>query len=174
MIYIITEDSCSGYEFWELVCNTFLEEGCFELLSGKGNLSLRREFDNVFEKCIDSQDSIILIFDNIANTSKFNPGNLIAECKQKCLDKNILFLYSDFYCFESIFLSYEEILNMTFDCKNAIVKDTIKYVNESINKGTGYWDSTDDRVDYFLNDSGIEAKNREHFEAEHFHIKKGS
>ncbi|SES28788.1 hypothetical protein SAMN04487884_12712 [Butyrivibrio fibrisolvens] len=165
MIYIITEDSKSGYDFWKIVFETFLDSDDFEIIVAAGNRFLQKCFNDTLDRCCDLQDSILLIFDNIDDTSNFNPGNLIEYCKESCEEKGVRFYFSDFYCFESIFLSYKEMLNMTSDCK-PVIKDTIEYVNEAINQGFGYWDSTDDIVDNFLDQYGSEAKNREHFEAE--------
>lgn len=187
MIYVIIEDSKSGKDFWGLACEIFWKNDSFDIRTSKGNQSLKAVFDETIEDCVNLEDSIVLIFDNVSNTSSFNPGNLIMHCKELCRNKNIHFVYSDFYCFESIFLSYSEMLNMTLECKcRAIIKEAIKYVNKAITQGIGYWDSTDDIIDKFLIECKIEASNREHFEAEllsigtkaigygHFHIKKES
>lgn len=185
MLYIITEDSKSGYEFWKIVFESYLKDNEYIIKVAAGNQSLRKTFIDTLDNCHDSKDSILLIFDNIDDTSSFNPGNLIEYCAASCRDKGVCFYYSDFYCFESIFLSYKELLNMTSNCKPDI-KNTVEYVNNAINKGYGYWESTDETVDAFLDENGIIANNREHFESEllsiatrsigygHFHIKKST
>lgn len=185
MLYIITEDSKSGYEFWKIVFESYLKENEYIINVAAGNRSLRKTFNDTLDDCQDSSDSILLIFDNIDDTSSINPGNLIEYCEASCREKSVCFYFSDFYCFESIFLSYKELLNMTSNCKQD-VKNTVEYVNNAINKGYGYWESTDEIVDAFLDKNGIIANNREHFESEllsiatydigygYFHIKKST
>ena len=105
MIYVIIEDSKSGKDFWKLACEIFWKNDSFDIRTSKGNQSLKAVFDETIEDCVNLEDSIVLIFDNVSNTSRFNPGNLIMHCKGLCRNKNIHFVYSDFYSFESIFLS---------------------------------------------------------------------
>ena len=185
MLYIIIEDSNSGYEFWEIVFKSFLKSDEYIIKSAAGNQSLIRLFKDTLDICRDLGDSILIVFDNIDDTSSFNPGNFVSYCKDCCEDKGVRFYFSDFYCFESIFLSYKEMLNMTANCK-ADIKKSIEYVNAAINQGIGYWESTDEVIDEFLDVNRISAKNREHFESEllsiathsigygYFHIKKSS
>lgn len=162
MIYIVTEDQNSARDFWRIVADTFLGSDNYVLeplpVGGGGNTRLQEQITNVFTK-IKSGDSLFIAFDNIANTKNFVPSDFISKTSARCTKVGVNFQYTTYYCFEEIYLSYEEFVKLSCNYKDI---DVVKVVNQCINNAKDYY--RDQIVESFMKrNCDINLSNREQF-----------
>lgn len=163
MLYIVTEDSNSARTFWSKAAETYRKAGTYTLvplLSGGGNTTLKGQITNVF-KVIKPGDSLFVVFDNIDKVHNFDKHDLIKMTSKRCINKNIKFTYTTYYCFEEIYLSYRSLLPMVNDKYNEV----LKFVADCINSGKEYFDklNPDSRILDFLDSIKHPFVNKEHF-----------
>lgn len=161
MVYIVTEDRNSARDFWTIVANTFIGSKNYVLeplpVGGGGNTRLQEQVTNVFTK-IRKGDILFIAFDNIANTKSFVPSDFIMRTVARCQQVDVMFKHTAYYCFEELFLSYDELVRLSVDYKNA---DIINYVSQSINNAVDYY--VDPVIqDYIKQNIDINLSNREH------------
>lgn len=161
MIYILTEDKNSARDFWKIVADIFLGSDNYVLeplpAGGGGNTRLQEQVTSVFTK-IKEGDSLFIAFDNVANTKTFVPSDFIVKTSARCNMAGVNFRYTTYYCFEEIYLSYNELIKLSCNYKDI---DVIKYVNESINSARDYF--TEQIVEAFIKENqDINLSNREH------------
>lgn len=173
MLYIITEDSNSARVFWEIVVNEFRGKNNYilvPLFKGKdskdsgGNTTLKSQVTQLIDS-LNTYDELLVVFDNINNSRNFNKVRFIKWALNICKIYNINIRFTDYYCFEEVYLSYSELIDMYMKCNyKKIVLDTLKFVNASITNYKDYYDRNnkviDDFINYYKKDSGY---NREHF-----------
>lgn len=167
MVYVITEDSNSARYFWDKAFDTFAH-GSYKLLglpSNKGgNTTLDLQVNNIID-IIREGDTIAVIFDNIEERKTFSPVKFMGKLQKLSKIYNINIIATTYYCFEELYLSYDEILDMYEKSKNSnsIVIEAIKYVREKLYSHQDYFDTSDIIEKFkqlYKKDSG---KNREHF-----------
>lgn len=163
MLYIITEDSNSAREFWDKAASVYRGAGTYTmvpLLKGGGNTTLKAQIDEAFT-FMESGDELFLVIDNIGRIHNFWSRDIISKTNVRCMRKGIRFAYTKYYCFEELYLSYSELLNMS----NNKYKDVLSYVSVCLNSGTEYFDKNnlDARIINFFNIIGHSAGNKEHF-----------
>ncbi len=171
MIYVITEDSNSARTFWNIVFETFNKEE-YKLIdlpsddkgkSYSGNKTLDIQVNNAL-KIMHRGDRLVIIFDNITDEKHFSTRSFLDRTEAKCEALGINLSISTYYCFEEIYLSYKELLNLYKRCKyNNIVLETLEFVCKSIHNRIDYFDANDtinNFISYYGKDSSY---NREHF-----------
>lgn len=186
MLYVITEDSNSGRDFWKAVFNTFLDNTDFEIIdfntttsaNGKivsitGNMAL----DDLVNKALmkaKKDDSLFVAFDAIGTSSHinkktgkkeyFDSGDFINNTHQKCSIKGVNFYVTSYYCFEEIYLSYIELENLVdVDSNMQQLVGVLKYVRNCINNNTEYYDRKRQEVQCVISIKPDAQKNKEHF-----------
>lgn len=162
MVYIITEDSNSAREFWKIAADTFIGIGKYSLepipAGGAGNTTLQSQVINVFSK-IQANDILFVAFDNIGNTSNFVASDFLNKTIARCKQKNVCFKFTTYYCFEELYLSYEELVRLSNNHKDANI---ISFVSKCINSGKDYYNDTLIQ-NYIQNCTNTVINNREHF-----------
>ncbi len=140
MYYLVTEDENSARDFWSIVISTYVKSGEYEiepLQKGKGgNTTLRRQVQSVMNRA-KSGDVLFVALDNVDNNRYFNTSDFILNTYAQCNAKGVTFRYTEYYCFEEIYLSYSEVIRMS----NSKYKCTLEYVRNCM----------ESRKDYFNN-----------------------
>lgn len=119
-------------------------------------------------------DSLFVAFDNIGISTRinsktgvkvgFDSGDFIRNTTQKCRLCNVNFYCTTYYCFEELYLSYTELLNLCIrDCKIADLCKALSYVQNHIKAGTEYFDRNNQNVQYIANLRADALYNKEHF-----------
>lgn len=162
MLYIVTEDKNSARDFWKIVADTFMgaENYVLEPLSvgGGGNTRLQEQVTNVFTK-IQKGDILFVAFDNIANTKNFVPSDFIIKTAARCKRAGVTFQYTTYYCFEELYLSYDELVKLSCNYKDW---DIVGFVSQCIKDAIDYY--VDPVVqDYIKQIENTNLSNREHF-----------
>ena len=158
MIYVVTEDQNSARKFWLEVMRNYWKASEYEVISLEetagvrhaGNFMLSRYFDDAFRKA-SKGDMIFVAFDNIGKSTReevgtgrivgFDSEYFLTNCIKKCRLKEISFCTTYYYCFEEIFLSYSELLELyKADCKSDDISDILAYVANCILNGDNYFD----------------------------------
>lgn len=182
MLYVITEDTNSGRDFWNKVFNIFLGKDNYEMVqfiqdkNGKpisGNMALNRLVDKALLKA-KAGDSIFIAFDNIGSSKRvntktakdygFDSGDFINITLQKCSISKVNLYISSYYCFEEIYLSYEGLYELCkIDGKDQQLTSVVKFVKDSILNGTEYYDRNNKNIQYVISKRQDAAHNKEHF-----------
>lgn len=162
MVYIVTEDKNSARDFWKIVADTFLGAENYVLeplpLGGGGNTRLQEQVTSIFTRTR-KDDVLFVVFDNIANTKNFVPSDFIIKTSVRCKMTGVIFQYTTYYCFEEIYLSYDELVKLTCNYKNI---DIVKFVSQSIHNAKDYY--TNQIVENFIKQNQeVNLSNREHF-----------
>lgn len=162
MIYIITEDKNSARDFWEIAAKNHVGDSNYKMVplvnESAGNTTLDAQVQSIIGK-LNSGDILFIAFDNIANTSTFNPANFIRKIEAKCNELGVKFKFTRYYCFEELYLSYDALIEMS-DVQKSFYK-LLVYVHECINNGDDYY--TSDLVNSFIQNSNRNIPNKEHF-----------
>lgn len=173
MFYIITEDSNSARVFWDYAVKTFKGEKEYKLvpfLLGKDNKessgysTLDDQVENLIYS-INRGDELLIAFDNIADTYNFNPANFISKTISNCNELGIKVSFTSYYCFEEVYLSYDELLRLNrLKGVDEKIRNTLEFVQKCLLNGENYfryeYDCIRDFIKYNPTDAG---SNREHF-----------
>lgn len=171
MLYIITEDSNSARVFWDYVANTFRGKDAYKMvafLQGKdgkessGNTTLYNQLKVLLPK-ISSEDEIMIVFDNIVKANRFDSYTFLKYIRSLSENYGVNIKYTDYYCFEEVYLSYSELERLSKDNRDVVI-NAIKFVRNCLLNGVNYFDikykQIIEFIDFYGKDSG---KNREHF-----------
>ncbi len=167
MLYIITEDENSARDFFECVAYTFKNSNEFTLVplitKNGGNTTLKEQVKSVL-RYVNYGDKIMIVFDNIEDTTNFVPAEFIKWLGIKCKEANVNYRITKYYCFEELYLSYDELIDMYvhLDKANKCVVEALKYVHYCINNNINYFND-DSRIQNFVNMRKEAGVNREHF-----------
>lgn len=186
MLYVITEDTNSGRDFWSVVFETLLNPTEYELVdfntalssTGKivpvcGNCALDGLVDKALQKAKQG-DALFVAFDSIGTSirintktgkkEKFDSGDFINNTSQKCKMMGVDFYVTSYYCFEEIYLSYIEVENIVAtDSNKPQLAGVLKYVRECINNHSEYYDRNRPEVQSVIQLRRDAQKNKEHF-----------
>ena len=169
MIYPVTEDENSGREFWIKVLQTFQLSGTYKVMDlptnseGKvygGNGALRSQIDKAIETAC-AGDTIVIILDVVNDRIT----QLLRNTKYECGIRKVSLMYTNYFCFEELYLSYSELAKL-YSLRNNVDKmllNTLDYVRECILKEENYFNVNDERIKYVIDLSRGAGKNREHF-----------
>lgn len=172
MLYFIAEDSNSAHTFWINVLDIFAKE-YIEIKTNLygaevyGNRSLESKVDNALNKT-KAGDVLFVAFDNIGTPlvsggDAFDSGDFILNTDSKCRGKKVEFLFTKYFCFEEVYITYEELEEMCRKEGDIKLADVIRYVKTHIVNGTDYFNKRDEHVNDLIsmvNDAGV---NKEHF-----------
>lgn len=169
MKYILCEDKKSGAYFFQTIVNILDVNSECVIISSEGNKGYFKDLKNLFfEERIKSGDSLLLSFDLTATTSAFDADEIIDWAIVHCNNLNVELRCTKYYCFEELFLSYKELLDL---CKeyarvNKILNTyfpVLEYVYNCINTSNEYYDRTNDIIQRFINSVKDAGVNKEHF-----------
>lgn len=110
MRYILCEDSGSGRQFYECI-KRILDAKDVVIRSSYGN----RNYSVVLEELYDELqrgDKLLLAFDNVESGEKFVPVEIVRDATYTCEQIGAELWLARYYCFEEIFLSCDELINM--------------------------------------------------------------
>lgn len=172
-MYIITEDSNSARDFWQCVAQTFRTVDSFLLVSfpigsdgqtASGNTTLKAQVLGIFPK-LQAGDKVFVAVDCVANNTKgFIAHDFVKWGTRLCMKKGAEFVATSYWCFEDLYLSYDEVLAMYL--KNPVAENVViaalQYVHDNLQNGTDYFD-TSREIQNFIDLHNSAGKNREHF-----------
>lgn len=183
MLYVITEDTNSGREFWRIALTNILGLDKFTIVEFcknvngvdiTGNHGLERQVNKVLTETAKVGDCIFVALDNIGQHTRIDPktgtkhgfdsGDFIANTAIKCQNAQVGFLYTAYYCFEELFLSYlglEELCQI--DSRDNKLSEVITYVKDCIDNGKEYYSRKNKHVQYVISIRQDADKNKEHF-----------
>ena len=173
MLYIITEDSNSARDFWQCVARTFRSAESFLLVpfpigsdgrTASGNTTLKAQVLSIFPK-LQAGDKVFAAVDCVANNAKgFSAHDFVKWGTRLCMKKGAEFAATSYWCFEDLYLSYDEVLTMYR--KNSVAENVVvgalQYVHDHLQNGTDYFD-TSQEIQNFIDLHSSAGKNREHF-----------
>ena len=173
MIYFIAEDSNSAHTFWVHVLETFADaytEVNTDAQGRKayGNSSLESRVNHALTIARPG-DSLFIAFDNIGSplapdgNAVFDSGDFILNTAEKCRQKQVKLYITNYYCFEEVYISYEELEDLCLKDGDAKLADAVRYVREQIGKGTDYFDKSNPHVTYIMSIVKDAGTNKEHF-----------
>lgn len=147
MIYILTEDSGSGMEFWRAVSNAFKEDWEYTFVADGhktlGGFAIQDQFNSIVKQIMPG-DEVLICIDNVVpydegyyngdndedKVSKFskrsNKGTLqycsslasqIDAIRNKCMEAFVEVKVTAYYCIEELMLSYSEVPRMYRESK---------------------------------------------------------
>lgn len=171
MTYLITEDTTSGREFWIKVLQTYKTKGTFKVcalpcIEGNefsGNTTLTKQLIDI-ECKLNAGDKLLIAFD-MTTSRVFDSTDFLDRAMEICARHNVELNISNYYCFEEIYLSYEELTNLYKSSKlcKSVVLDALEYVRKSLLNGYNYFDESDEIQNFIKYYSRDSNKNREHF-----------
>lgn len=152
-MYIITEDSNSARDFWQCVAQTFRSVDSFLLVSfpigsdgqtASGNTTLKAQVLSIFPK-LQAGDKVFVAVDCVANNTKgFIAHDFVKWGTRLCMKKGAEFVATSYWCFEDLYLSYDEVLAMYL--KNPVAENVViaalQYVHDNLQNGTDYFDTS--------------------------------
>lgn len=175
MIYFIAEDSNSAHVFWRKVLDIF----CGNYIEIDKNMDGKKAYSNtqldnkvdVALQIAQANDTVFVAFDNIGSPltlgkNVFDSADFIQNTMAKCQSKGVGLLLSEYYCFEEVYTTYNELerLCRISNKKNARdIADVLKYVNECIENNVEYYDKNNKHVQFIINIKNDAAFNKEHF-----------
>lgn len=186
MLYVITEDSNSGRDFWKVAFGVLMNAGEYKVVDFlknsngddiTGNYSLDAQVDEVL-RYAKPGDSIFVALDNIGSSTRlnsktnksigFDSGDFVNNTMYKCQQASVGLYISSYYCFEEVYLSYIELENLvkadSRDIgKGALIAPVIKYVRECIENGVEYYDRNRPEVQSIISIKTDATTNKEHF-----------
>lgn len=166
MHYILCEDEKSGKIFFENISSIFKNVSC-DIRSTKGNTNYNNYLNSIL-KMLKRGDSLLLAFDNIGSKKGFNPSEIILKAKTACLGVGAKLWVTKYYCFEELYLSYTEFINMCehFSKNSKRLEEllpTLKYVNSCILEQKEYFDRNNPLVDCVIKMFDKAGGNKENF-----------
>ena len=173
MLYVVTEDKNSARVFWTAIVKCFCAEESYEIVelpkaengqSYGGNTTLNQQISEVFQK-IQPQDELFVAFDVIMPTRQFNPVDFLDKIIRRCELKKVKLYVTSYYCFEELYISYSELINMYEQFStDEDMKAALKYIRDCILQNKDYYDKNDSRIQHAIGLAPANAgKNREHF-----------
>lgn len=173
MIYFMAEDSNSAHTFWIHVLETFADaytEVNTDAQGKKvyGNSSLESRVNHALARTRPG-DSLFIAFDNIGSPlapdgyAAFDSGDFILNTEEKCRQKQVRLYITNYYCFEEVFISYEELESICLKDGDAKLAATVGYVREQINRGSDYFDKNNPHIAYIMSIAKDAGTNKEHF-----------
>jgi hypothetical protein len=157
LVYIITEDSKSGYVFWQQLASITIKD--YKIYSAEGIYGFSKILESLFG-VVTCDDTIILAIDNSAAAEVFrviNEGFHIADVKGCKVYR------SAYYCFEEYFISFSDIAKWGC-CTDAIVLDIRSIIANSILSNASYFSlEFKTAISNYQTSLYFDSKNRERF-----------
>lgn len=93
------------YQFVKCFCDVYYSDLDYDISDAGGNGNIVSELEDIESK-VHSGDIVLLFFDNVEEIGDLTVIDIINRFKYLFEIKNVQFVYSTYYCFEEIFLSY--------------------------------------------------------------------
>lgn len=141
MYYILCEGAVgkAEYTFCKKIAEEFSEKAAYSIFSASGNRNIFGVFEREIYPALHSQDCFILFFDCILSSKDFEIYSLLEDIDEYCKEKNTIFQYTTYYCFEELFLSYDGLLKLSKEILDVNLYDTLEQVNQYIMSGINYF-----------------------------------
>ena len=137
MLWIITEDSSSGYHMYDLLIRAYNYEDKVKLVSSHGNGLLFKKLSNLVTNAnITSFDKVLIACDKIIETDGYSNGelsegqkliNLLMKCGAFLKSKGIKYSVTNYTSVEELFLSFKYLLDFC-GTRNSKDKGILKYI----------------------------------------------
>jgi len=169
MLYLVSEDRNSGLYFWDTVAKTFKGEEKYRIAGDKitgGNKNIENVFNTIKSK-LEEGDQVFIILDQIVDSDdNIRIRNILRRIRRECTSRKVGVKVTSYYCFEELYLSYDEVIDMYSKCykvKNEVMI-ALNYVNNKINKAEDYYIS-DEEIRGFVQSVNSKITNRERLAA---------
>lgn len=163
MLYVVAEDIGSARTFWlnvidntkckgnYIVSDTYINKNGVTITGVNGGKDiLKYKIDYLFKKVLNKDDTLFIIIDNIGEnfSDDMSSFDFIDNIAEKCKNRHINLITTAYYCFEEVFISYDEIESMyksLVDKKgnNIANKDivaTLDYIKTKLSSDEEYYD----------------------------------
>lgn len=175
VIYAITEDMNSCRDFWKTVLvESGLKFKLVDLPTDKngnycgGNTTLLNQAVEAVSK-MHKGDTLFVAFDNVELEGKFSSYDFLEAVQEMCAQQGIKFMYTPYYCFEELYLSYKGLVELyeNQSTKDIDILETLQYVNKNLStkdvRNRDYFNLEDKRIQRLVSIEPGAGKNREHF-----------
>ena len=107
MLRVICEGSenKAEYQFVKIYIETYFFNYDYIIIAAGGNTNLVSELERL-ESQVNKDDTVILFFDSIEEIGNLSVVDIINRFKNSFESKSVQFIFSTYYCFEELFLSY--------------------------------------------------------------------
>lgn len=208
MLYVVAEDIGSARTFWlnvidntkckgnYIVSDTYINKNGVTITDVNGGKDvLKYKVDYLFNNSLSKYDTLFIILDSIGEnfSDDMSSFDFIDNTAEKCKNRHINLITTAYYCFEEVFISYDEIESMyksLVDKKgnNIANKDiiaTLDYIKTKLSSDEEYYDINCKYIQNAISLFNTQLKyNREQFAAAlleyitkqlygRFHITKG-
>lgn len=120
MIYIITEDSNSGYEFWQNLSILF-KVNMVQVLPSSGIANVKNTLKSLLKGVsytLNHGDKIFLAIDNVSFNSEayiytYRLREYVKSILKNLISSDIRICFSSYYCYEEILLSFYKLVNLS-------------------------------------------------------------
>lgn len=163
MLYIVAEDIGSARTFWlnvinstkckdnYIVSDTYINKNGIKITDINGGKDvLRYKIDYLFKDTLNKGDTLFIILDNIGEnfSDDMSSFDFIDNIAEKCKNRHISLITTAYYCFEEVFISYNEIENMYKNLVNKVgnkiankdIIDTLNYIKTKLSSDEEYYD----------------------------------
>ena len=169
MFYIFCEDGGAGKAFFEGFCKTFLTRNDYMVETSNGNTGYIKSLNEFIKsKNIKNGDSLLLAFDSVESRKSFDVFSIIDFADRVASERGIRTYYTEYYCFEEIFLSYDGLLEYV---RNICSEDAdlqnwysaLKLVHDAIKTQEKYYEVENDNIKFVISKANYAKINREKF-----------
>lgn len=208
MLYVVAEDIGSARTFWlnvinntkckgnYIVSDTYINKNGVTITGVNGGKdALKYKINYLFNNSLSKYDTLFIILDNIGEnfSNDMSSFDFIDNTAEKCKNRHINLITTAYYCFEEVFISYDEIESMYKSLvdktgNNIANKDivaTLDYIKTKLSSDEEYYDINCKYIQNAISLFNTQLKyNREQFAAAlleyitkqlygRFHITKG-
>ena len=121
------------YAFINFVIDEFWSGEKYTLISADGNKNIKICFYEILDS-FQIGDTFILFFDSVETIDDYFVYDLLDFIRTECNSLGVYFRYTTYYCFEELFLTYDDLTNMlSIDnvYKNALIELRISIINNT-------------------------------------------
>ena len=154
MLYIVTEDSKSGFQFWEAIKKIILDDSVnASIISACGIDGIISTVNSLNLK---STDTLLMCLDN---KGTYQVKVVIKSVKQKAKNLGVRLIITDYYCMEEIFLSFSKLEDWV-TCHKTDNITIHEYIRNCVMQGVNYFDYPTEEIIEFVRQNNL--TNREH------------
>lgn len=136
MLYIVTEDEGSGFQFWKSVAdNLLINQRNITLTTSKGVANIPQILKRLNLKL---GDTLLLAVDAVYDNSSASIKDIFELALLICHRAQARLIRTTYYCFEEVFLSYDYLTSMCSKQADDIDRELIKIVQNCIYNQENY------------------------------------
>lgn len=138
ILYILCEDSGAGKKFIsDFIKCAGIPDHYVTILTSNGNLGLNHSYATLQYELL-ANDLLVLLIDCVAVTDSFDAFSFIARVKKDCSRKGVSLWLPNYYCFEEIFLSFDDLLTLN---RHSFYQKRLYEIHSVLTQNSVSWDS---------------------------------